>query len=451
MFTVDLFLNDGFFNDTRQVTAIKTQLIQKYPNINFIEYQDNHATTLEQLSKTFEDSNDQKHVFILSGDHGFEFIQKNPDVQTIIEQKKPIVIWVGYQDPGLASIQQYLNIVALPKHILEAQAALQFLFQDRCISLQSIPNALTAEALLTAKETWNRTYPQEHIEPAPNGYIGIFLGGDAPMPDGIYLCWDEKEAYERGLAFGIMAMAQEKPKCLLITNGPRTGKFYSESPNRKTPVVRQYKGNRWLSVDAVATQTDPDLAPHMPSSPLDPVSAAFLIGLKESGIPDTKYQFFDFKFGKPPKSAYQAMIAALHESPNSIAVYSGESISYLEIAYFIPHTYAFETKNMNNGHHQALQKFKTLNIIKELDFNKPLSAQPIDSDKKQKAIHANLTEDADNVVHFLSRYIQFDNAPKKTYMPLQQLTVSKNVLVNNPNIQAAPKLKRAKTSSEHKS
>ena len=124
MFTIHLFLNDGFLGDNQQVMEIKTQLIQKYQNVNFIEYQDNQPTTLEQLSKTFEDSNDQKHVFILSGDHGFEFIQKNPGIQTIIEQKKPIVIWIGHQDPGLALIQQYLNIVALPKYILEDQPAL---------------------------------------------------------------------------------------------------------------------------------------------------------------------------------------------------------------------------------------------------------------------------------------------------------------------------------------
>jgi hypothetical protein len=448
MFTVDLFLNEGFLGDNQQIMAIKAQLIQKYQTVNFIEYQDNQSTTLEQLSKTFEDSNDQKHVFILSGAHGFEFIQKNPDVQTIIEQKKPIVIWMGHQDPGLSSIQQYLNIVALPQYILEDQPALQFLFQDRCISMQSVPNTLTAKALLTAKEIWNRTYPKESIEPVANAYIGIFLGGDAPMPDGTCVCWGQKEAYERGLAFGIIAMTQEKPKYLLITNGPRTGKFYSESSNLKTPLVRQYKGSRWLSVDAAAAQTDSDFAPHTPSSPLDPVSSAFLTGLKESGIPETKYQFFDFKFGKPPKSAYQAIIAALHESPNSIAVYSGESISYLEIAYFIPHTYAFETSNMNNGHRQALQQFETLNIIRKLDFNKPLSEQLIDLHKKQKAMLANHTEDADNVVHFLSRYIQSDNTPQKTYMPLQRLTVSKNVLPNNTGAQAASQLKRAKTSSE---
>jgi hypothetical protein len=99
MFTVDLFLNEGgFFGDNQQVAAIHHHLNKEYresETIRFATYKDNDATTPQQLSDSFETSKDQKikrskdqkHIFILSGSHGFEFIQKNPTVARIIEQK----------------------------------------------------------------------------------------------------------------------------------------------------------------------------------------------------------------------------------------------------------------------------------------------------------------------------------------------------------------------------
>ncbi|HEV2524661.1 MAG TPA: hypothetical protein VGU44_05975, partial [Gammaproteobacteria bacterium] len=138
MFTIDLFLNDGFFGDNQQVAAIHTQLSKEYreaETIRFATYKDNDATIPQQLSDSFKASNDQKHIFILSGSHGFEFIQKNPTIQKIIELEKPIVIWFGHQDPvDLESIAKYLNIIALPEYILDARPALKSSFADRYVS-----------------------------------------------------------------------------------------------------------------------------------------------------------------------------------------------------------------------------------------------------------------------------------------------------------------------------
>jgi len=427
MFTVDLFLNEGgFFGDNQQVTAIHQQLDKEYretETIRFVTYKDNDATTPQQLSDNFETSDDQEHIFILSGSHGFEFIQKNPKVQAIIGQKKPIVIWFGHQDPvDLVSLEKHLNIVALPKYIFTIRPELKSLFAGRYIEMQSVPNTLTEEALSTAKKTWDSAYPQEAIRPASNScsYMGVFLGGDAPKRDKTHLYWDEKEAYEQGLAFG--AIAQKEKKHLLITNGPRTGKFDPQSPDPKNPVVR---------------------APHTESSPLDPVSVAFLTGLKKSGIPDTQYQFFDFKFGKPPKSAYKAIIAALRETPNSVAVYSGESISYAEIAYFIPQTYAFLTSSMHDEHHEALQQFETLGLIRILNFEKPLSTQLIDILKQQVARRAG-ANDIDNIIRRLNALKKPDNTSQKGFMPLLE-TVQQNalpkpdVLPDSQHVQVTPK------------
>lgn len=401
MFTVDLFLNDGFLGDNQQVRAIQTQLIQKYPDAQFATYQDSDTKAVAELSQNFNSNPNEQHIFILSGSHGFEFIQKNPDVQSIIEQKKPIVIWFGHQNPGagVQSVKEYLNIVALPKYILADQPELTSYFKDNCVSMTSVPNTLTKEALATAQETWNSTYPVEKIRPAENGYMGIFLGGDAPKPDGTYLYWDIKEAQEQGLAFGKKAI--EENKSLLITNGPRTGKFDPQSPDPKNPVVR---------------------GTHTESAPLDLVSAAFLAGLKESGIPETQYQFFDFKFGKPAKSAYKAMVAALRETPGSVAIYSGESISYAEIAYFVPHTYVFRTQSMNEGHEKALQQFKTSSTIEELDLTKLFSTKPITLEQRTR-MYLGATHDIDAIIHRLDDFIKPANTPQEGFTPLRETNI----------------------------
>jgi hypothetical protein len=429
MFTVDLFLNDGFLGDNQQVRAIQTQLIQKYEDVQFATYQDNDAKTVAELSDSFTSTPDQKHIFILSGSHGFEFIQKNPNVQAIIKEKKPIVIWFGHQNPGagVQSIKEYLNIVALPQYMIDAQPDLQSSLSSfaTLIGMQSVPNTLTPQALSTAKEDWNLAYPAEMIKPDQN-YIGIFLGGDAPMPDGTHLYWDEKEAHEQGRTFGLIAQTQFKH--LLITNGPRTGKFDPQSPDPKKPDVR---------------------AQHTQSSPLDSVSTAFLAGLKASNIPATQYQFFDFKFdpkpGQPPKSAYKAIIATLQSAPHSIAIYSGESISYAEIAHFIPFTYAFETSSMNDGHRAALNHFKHLNVVRTLDLKKPslplLSAHGQELTRLTKMMRAD-RKDTDNIILCLEGLIKPKNTPG-TFTPLLNVgsTANTNVLPNSnsPNVQVTPK------------
>lgn len=414
MFTIDLFLNDGFLGDNQQVLAIKTQLVEKYDsNINLLEYKDNDPTTPESLSKRVSKSN--KHVFVISGSHGLQFIQ-SATIKKIIEEKQPLVIWVGHQDPGLEATNKLLNIVALPQYITADKPQLQSYFKENLVNMQAVPNTLKLDDLLLAKNTWNKDYPSESIPSADKGYIGVFLGGDAPKPDGSYLYWTEKEAYKQGYAFGLMA--QKENKVLLITNGPRTGKFYPESPDNKKPVIRQYTEERWLSFEELSKTEHKDLnqnaTPHTVTattkSPLDPVSASFLKGVQTSGINSNQYQFFDFKLGvsgKPPKSVYKAMIAALYENKeDSVAIYSGESISYVEIATFIPTTYAFQIGSMNDGHQKALQHFKKLGLIRELNFEQSLNSQPIDTSTKQQALKSGSTQDADNIIKHLDAILQ---------------------------------------------
>src|SRR5262249_20761835 len=137
---------------------------------------------------------------------------------------------------------------------------------------------------------------------------------------------------------------------------------------------------------------------HAQGSPLDLETQAFVQGIEQSNLPKDFYQIFDFKAapGTSPKSAYIAVIAALYQAKEkSIACYSGESISYAEIGYFIPNTYAFATNAMNTGHRKALKRFsQVLHMVRELDFHKPISDQPINREQKIHTIEKGSQQDA---------------------------------------------------------
>lgn len=376
---VDILLNDGFIGDNQQVYAVSKQIVASYPNIvKIAEFKDNDPNTALTLTKNYEGP--EPHILILSGSHGLEFLNQG-SMRSLIESKKPIVVWVGHQNPGLLTVKNTLQIVALPQYIIESEPELKMQFFNRLVPMQGVPNSLTELDLQYAKQKWNEIYPDEAIYSKNNNLVGIFLGGDAPESNGSLRYWSDSEAEQQGFNFGIMALQENKH--LLICNGPRTSKFYPNSPDLKSPVQLQFDENsHWIPLDKLSEEKrlkpEKTRIAHAPNSPLDPVSAAFLKGLEKSGLPKGNYQFFDFKFGetgKPAKSAYKAIISALYNSQNPIAFYSGESISYAELAYFIPRTYAFRTGSMNKGHEMALEQFQHAGMIVEYHFNQPLSAQ----------------------------------------------------------------------------
>lgn len=233
---------------------------------------------------------------------------------------------------------------------------------------------------------------------------------------------------QRGLKFG--ELAKQSKKKLYIVNGPRTGKFYPESPDSVDPVLRQYNREigKWIlfdelipaqkqiTVNKLATLSETEkkavseTLAHTHGAPLDPETEAFLQGVKENGLDTSQYQVFDFKMtpGKPVKSAYRPLIAALYQSKDaSVACYSGESISYAEIGYLIPGTYAFTTATMNPGHQAALRRFsQDLHMVGALDLHKPIGEQSIDLKKKQESIQRGSQQDAARIASALEPILE---------------------------------------------
>ncbi len=427
MFTVDTLLNDGFMGDNHQVIAIQEQVEQQLgPRFRKgAVLKDNDPESANALEKTLTTAD--QHILIVSGSHGYDFIKK---VRKLVAEKKPIVIWVGHQDPGLIAEETLFKLVGLPTHVTEGNPALELTFKERLVAMQAVPNTLKADELSGEKAKWNSTYPEEQIPDAPEGYIGVFLGGDAPEPNNRYHYWSEENAHQLGQKFGQMAL--QSGKFLLITNGPRTGKFYPNSQDLETinpstgklndPVVRQSENIAWLSYHSLTAEhkmsPDKNRIPHALGAPLDPVSAAFIQGVIDSGLNQARYRFIDFQFGK---SAYKAIISALVEptQSKSIACYSAESISYAEIGYFAENTFGFRVDSMNEGHQRALQRFsEQIHFIGVLDWTRPLAEQSLDITLKQQWIQQCGNKDAEHVAQSLLRMI---NRPAEQQIPTKQV------------------------------
>jgi hypothetical protein len=84
-----------------------------------------------------------------------------------------------------------------------------------------------------------------------------------------------------------------------------------------------------------------------------------------------------------------------------MAFYSGESISYAEIGYFVPNTYAFPISTMNEGHIRALDRFsKVLGIVgsSEIDtLTQVIKLNPIDMAKKKAVLQNGPHQDTNKI------------------------------------------------------
>ena len=413
MLTIHTMLNANFIGDTQNLRAITTKLTAHFAAEQpiIIEYQDCESNAVALLAENLDEN---QHVLLISGTHGLDFLNvalKNPKIQSLIKAKKLIISWSGHQAPkDLKTVESNLSVVSLVEESIDK--SLIDIFGVRLVSTKMVPNILNAKTLTTALVEWHKKNPsaEDYIPDSTNGYIGIFLGGDAPDEDGNHKCYTAKEAFEQGKTFGLETI--KTGKILLITNGPRMGKIYPESQDPKRPVLTRFNAQgEWIAFnDLTETErnTEPmaDFKAHAVNAPLDPVSAAFIAGIQSSRLTSDRYRFIDFRFGK---SAYQAIISALFSKMDiSIAYYSGESISYAEIGYFIPNTYAFEVSSMNNRHRSILSRFsQNLYLVGKVDLSRGevTIINEIDHAKKLQTLELGTEQDAQKVADTIFTYI----------------------------------------------
>lgn len=216
------------------------------------------------------------------------------------------------------------------------------------------------------------------ITPADK-YLLIVLAGDAPNPNNEMLYFTKKEA--RKLAAYVAKQAIKNNQFILVTDGPRTGKY-----DHKTGKLT----NR-----------------HKLAEPLNEVSEAFLTELSNS-LPNKnkQYQFFSFKFLEAGKiqSAYKALLYVIKQTEGSVAYIPGESISMLaESIDNLPNSQiiAYENQAMNSNHDKYLEQIHQEGITLLRIKNNGYILEECHHKTQNKSIISDAERVADFIIHDL--------------------------------------------------
>lgn len=449
-------INDDFLGDTENLRAITQALVSNFKvilgihpeGLKLVEIQDNKPELIVIIEKMLvqDVAVMHRHILLISGSHGTAFLGNVVSKSEIIEQailkQQIIVVWSGHQaTDDLCEKQRYLSIVSLLQESVKMKSELQAVFKERLVSTEMVPNTLTVNKLDTALEEWNRTHSKEDYIPAfDNGYLAVFLGGDAPDEEGKYHCYTTEEAFKHGVAFGLEAKTSNK--FLAVVSNPRMYRIFPQSPDLKHPVFTRFNKNGWVKFEDLTVQereiplAQLSYRAHVYDAPMDPVLMAFKAGIVESGLKEDQYIISDFHFpqkGQQSQSAYQPIIAALwKQKDKSVAYFSGESISYAEIGYFIPKTYAFDVTTMSNLHesfsYRISRKQALFGKVTITDYGQIKTVVEIDLKLKQDTLSNGIQRDVEMIAKCtVSRYmylIQSETTPL-AFVPMLSSIVQK--------------------------
>ena len=173
--------------------------------------------------------------------------------------------------------------------------------------------------------------------PKDTTYIGVVLSGDAPTPEGNQQLYTEANARE--LARYIAPLVKDRH--LLITNGPRTGKFDPATMAERKDVHRDGRG--------------------------DPVTQAFVDELAKAKISPNQYTLLDFQYGVNTNEMDQ-LLGAVRATKGEMFV-AGESTSSIsESVDVLPKdaVIVYNTTSMNPVHKAHVDSELNAGRIKRL-------------------------------------------------------------------------------------
>lgn len=237
-----------------------------------------------------KDLTHEKVIVIGAGEGGIDGITelpKHPNLITCLTSHMPLDRYKN------KDVIEKVDFIALPTHIASA-----------------VKNELGSKLIETTGVAHNRcldmaTYEKWKADlPHADVYLGVYLGGDAPTPTKEMKLFTKEDA--RRLAGYVIAKAKAAPgTCLLVLNGPRTGKFDAE---KKEDITIHRAGNA------------------------DPITDFFAQKLAESGL---KYKILDFQYNTPENkqwvSPYNAvdLVAGAINATNGTMIVPGESTSVI--------------------------------------------------------------------------------------------------------------------------
>ena len=221
----------------------------------------------------------------------------------LIKRQSPesVTLWVGHQAlDGLAQqvkqahYPEGIDVIAVPATALEATQAVRLAQGGSCVlRTQGVSHTMTTARALAAYDA------AAELIPRAARYLLVVLGGDVQTSDG--QSWRYyRVADAHALADEVARRVARAPAIVLVTNGPRTGKFDPDT------------GAERLQVHRLGSA--------------DPVTHAFMQRLQLHAVEGVLY---DFQHATPARVGLDALFGALLMHPGSQALLAGESSSML--------------------------------------------------------------------------------------------------------------------------
>lgn len=243
--------------------------------------------------------------------------------------------------------------------------------------INSVPHNINSEDLAQ-----DYSLLQSQIQMSPK-YLMVILSGDAPAPGGEMKYFTQEQAQK--FADYVARVAQANGQFIMVTNGPRTGKY--------DPVTKRVVNE------------------HKEEEGIDEVSKAFCDRLAEV-LPKGKkgFQFFDFKFLNNGKvqSSYKGLLHLIKITNDSVVYIPGESTSMIsEAINNLPRdkVVIFETESMNENHKKHVQEVYKEGIgLVHYNDNHYMTEQ-----RKRGSYNKPIVRDADKVAEFIiSNYFEIN-------------------------------------------
>ncbi len=273
-------------------------------------------------------------IFISSGTYGIEAFHQLKERRT-----KGIFVYVSHQileddttlTSSLKSLANVATLIVLPHHIFEGNDPRAEDLKKTLSASHTTLLEITGVAHNVQKEELSQeaNIYQDKLRLAQK-YMLVVLGGDVQNQDGKTWTYYTPQDAQKLATYVVSKMEQDKDLCVLVTNGPRTGKF---DPS-----------------------TTHEAEFHKKGAPLDPVTKAFM-----DAIPShNKNQLYLFNFEKGETSLFKALLGLTSKSKGYVLI-PGESTSMISQA----------IDNMPCGSvilymHKAMQQIHTNHLNDEL-------------------------------------------------------------------------------------
>ncbi|MCH2038478.1 MAG: mitochondrial fission ELM1 family protein [Rickettsiales bacterium] len=313
---IHIITNESNRGDLSQALGVRDALADKYSAETVVPslYRWD-ADSIDMLKKHLETKNEdqatQHHVIIGVGTHGLKALTELHESRLA---SNVTLHWQGHQViKGLEKNASKFTTVALPEHVLNDDIRKKLKHKTELVTTVGVSHNVTKDAIIDLdKNIKDDLLPQTR-------YHAVFLGGDAPTGKGKIKYFTPLEAV--AFARRVADIAKEDGASVIVTNGPRTGKY----DPRSSDIIGKHDGNA-----------------------VDKVSEAFIDGLKGAGV---KTVFYDFVYNG--ESKFKPIVSHISKDPQSKAFVTGESTSMLSevgdnIIY--KNLYVLPISSMNEAH-----------------------------------------------------------------------------------------------------